>query len=195
MALRRNQITCRGGYIWIYFGSGSTVLTNCLLFLLWPFPLPSRPQALTNAVTVWARRRSGVRLHLPLRSSLSETAPTRWTRSPPCPSSGTSTKTWPGRWRWASPSVCCSCFVLGSSFCELTAAPGCCRKASGTHTSGRGVWKALWRFVSDFVTIQHFVSVSVPGLLSCTTEYWDHSKKNKNICITRIKSNYENKNI
>ena len=62
--------------------------------------LLSLPQAPTNAVTVWVRRRSAARRRLPLRSSTSETDPTPWARSPPCPSSGTSTRTWLGKWRW-----------------------------------------------------------------------------------------------
>lgn len=86
---------------WIRFVKLSIVLFFFLYILYLPFSLLSWPQDLTNAVTVWVRRRSGVHLHLQLRSSLSEIDPTRWTRSPPCLSSGTSTRTWPGRWRWA----------------------------------------------------------------------------------------------
>lgn len=57
-------------------------------------------QVLTSAVTVWATRRSGARLRPQLQNKPSEIAPTHWAKSLPCPSSGTSTRTWRGRWRW-----------------------------------------------------------------------------------------------
>lgn len=64
------------------------------------FPAPSLLKVPTSAVTVWVRRKSGVHPHLRHQSSPSETDPTPWTRSPHCPSSETSTRTWLERWRW-----------------------------------------------------------------------------------------------
>lgn len=57
----------------------------------------------TNVATVWVRRRLGARLRLLLQSNPSETGRIPWARSPPCLSSGTSTRTWRERWRWAAP--------------------------------------------------------------------------------------------